>query len=63
MPNSAERSDPITATIMIILLFAAFGLLAWALTSCSTSKATYQIGNGWHAGPTQSTVTGWTYKK
>jgi hypothetical protein len=31
MPNSAERSEPITATIMIILLFAGFGLLAWAI--------------------------------
>jgi len=31
MPNSAERSNPITATIMIVLIFVAFGLLAWAI--------------------------------
>ena len=31
MPNSAERSEPITATIMIILLFLAFAALAWAI--------------------------------
>ncbi len=31
MPNSAERSEPITATLMLILLFAGFGLLAWAI--------------------------------
>ena len=31
MPNSAERSEPVTATIMLILLFAGFGLLAWAI--------------------------------
>jgi hypothetical protein len=31
MPNSVERREPVTATIMIILLFAAFGLLAWAI--------------------------------
>ena len=31
MPNSAERSDPITASIMLILLFVGFGLLAWAI--------------------------------
>lgn len=31
MPNAAERREPITATIMIILLFAGFGLLAWAI--------------------------------
>jgi len=63
MPNSAERSEPVTATIMLILLLLGFGLLAWALTSCSTTKATYQIGNGYSAGPNKSTVTGWTYIK
>jgi hypothetical protein len=31
MPNSAERSKPGEATIMLILLFAGFGLLAWAV--------------------------------
>jgi hypothetical protein len=31
MPNSAERSKPGEATIMLILLFAGFGLLAWAI--------------------------------
>jgi hypothetical protein len=31
MPNSAERSDPITASIMLILLFVGFGLLVWVL--------------------------------
>ena len=31
MPNSAERSKPVEATIMLILLFAGFGLLAWAI--------------------------------
>ena len=31
MPNSAERSEPVTATIMLILIFSAFGILAWAV--------------------------------
>jgi hypothetical protein len=31
MPNSAERSKPVEATIMLILLFAGFGFLAWAI--------------------------------
>ena len=31
MPNSAERSEPVTATIMLILLFAGFGFLMWAI--------------------------------
>jgi hypothetical protein len=64
MPNSAERSEPVTATIMLILLFAGFGLLAWALSSCSTSKDVYQLkGDKWTAGPNKSSVTGWTYTK
>ena len=31
MPNSAERSKPVEATIMLILLFAGFGFLMWAI--------------------------------
>jgi hypothetical protein len=31
MPNSAERSKPVEAIIMLILLFVGFGLLAWVV--------------------------------
>lgn len=31
MPNSAERSNPKEALIMLILLFAGFGFLMWAI--------------------------------
>ena len=31
MPSGAERSEPVTATIMLILIFSAFGILAWAV--------------------------------
>jgi len=63
MPNSAERSEPVTATIMLILLFVGFGLLAWALTSCSTNRAVYRYGNGWSKMPAKSAMTGITYNK
>ena len=38
MPNSAERSKPIEAMIMLILLFAGFGLLAWAVRHEAETK-------------------------
>jgi len=38
-------------------------ILVVLLTSCSTTKVTYQIGNKYSAGPNKSTVTGWTYIK
>lgn len=31
MPNSAEQSKPVEAIIMLVLLFTAFGLLAWVV--------------------------------
>ena len=31
MPSGAERSEPVTATIMLILIFSAFGILVWAV--------------------------------
>ena len=63
MPNSAERREPVTATIMIILLFTAFGLLVWALSSCSTTQPVYKYGNGWSKMPAKSAMTGIAYNK
>ena len=31
MPSGAERSEPVTVTIMLILIFSAFAILAWAV--------------------------------
>lgn len=46
MPNSAEQSKPIEAIIMLILLFAGFGFLMWAIRhETETHHPPHQIIN------------------
>jgi hypothetical protein len=37
-------------------------LLGILMTSCRSSKAVYNIGNGWKPAPKTSTMTGWVLK-
>ena len=47
--------------IKVIILLAVLAIVA--LSSCSSSKAVYQRGEGWSRAENNSPMTGWSYKE
>ena len=45
---------------LIVAMIVVLALLS-GMTSCSSTKTVYRIGNGWEKAPTKSTMTGIVY--
>lgn len=51
------------AVVLITFWIFVLYIVVTLFSSCSTTQAVYQKGNGWSAAEKKSSVTGWSYEK